>query len=157
MPRDDVSEFEREWIELLNEVRVVLPGVQLLFAFLFTAPFTERFGRVSPLVHAGFFVSFVATTGACAFLVAPSVYHRLHWRRDVLDKEDMLQTCNRLAITGVVLLALAMSSAVFVLSSLVFGGPVTVVTTGVALSAFGWLWFVLPLSRRHRERRASKS
>jgi len=96
----DLSEFGREWTELLNEVRVVLPGVQLLFAFLLTAPFTARFAEITSAVHAVFLASFFATTGACAFLIAPSVYHRLHWRRDVVDKEEMLRTCSRLAVVA---------------------------------------------------------
>jgi Sec-independent protein secretion pathway component TatC len=133
-------------------VRVVLPGVQRLFAFLLTAPFTDRFATITPGVHWVFVASFLATTGACAFLIAPSVYHRLHWRRDVIDKEEMLRTGNRLAIMGVMLLALAMSAAVFVFSSLVFAGPLTVIATGATLLGFGWLWFLLPLSRRWRER-----
>ncbi|HEX3696347.1 MAG TPA: DUF6328 family protein [Polyangia bacterium] len=149
----DLSEFEREWTELLNEVRVVLPGVQLLFAFLLTAPFTDRFMSITPAVHAVFLASFLATTGACAFLIAPSVYHRWHWRRDVVDKEEMIRTCNRLAIVGVTLLALAMTAAVFVFSSLVFPGPTTTfIASGATLMGFGWLWFLLPLSRRWRDR-----
>ena len=148
----DLSEFEREWTELLSEVHVVLPGVQLLFAFLLTAPFTARFADIKPAAHAVFLAGFLATTGACAFLIAPSVYHRWHWRRDVIDKEEMLHTCNRLAIAGVVLLALAMSAAVFVFSSLVFAGPPTIVASGTALLGFGWLWFLLPLRRRWRDR-----
>jgi hypothetical protein len=148
----DLSEFEREWTELLNEVRVVLPGVQLLFAFLLTAPFTSRFEAITPREHAVFLVSFLATTGACAFLIAPSAYHRLHWRRDVVAKEEMLRTCNRLAIVGMTLLAIAMSAAVFVFSSLVFPGPFTLVSTGATLLGLGALWFLLPLTRRWRWR-----
>lgn len=148
----DLSEFGREWGELLNEVRVVLPGVQLLFAFLLTAPFTARFTDITPAAHAAFFASFLATTGASAFLIAPSVYHRLHWRRDVVDKEQMLRTCNQLAIIGVILLALAMTAAVFVFASLVFAGPTTIIASSVTLLGFGWLWFLLPLTRRWRDR-----
>jgi hypothetical protein len=148
----DLSEFEREWTEFLNEVRAILPGVQLLFAFLLTAPFSARFSGIRPAVFVAFLVSFVATTGTCAFLIAPSVYHRWHWRRDVVDKEEMLRTCNRLAIIGVTLLAVAMSAAVFVLSSLVFAGALATVATAIAVGGFGWLWFLLPLSRRWRDR-----
>jgi hypothetical protein len=152
-PMADLSEFGREWTELLSEVRVVLPGVQLLFAFLLTAPFTDRFTKITPSVHAVFLASFFATTAACAFLIAPSVYHRLHWRRDVVDKEEMLRTCNRLAIAGVTLLALAMSAAVFVCASLVFfADAIPIVASAATLVGFGWLWFLLPLSRRWRER-----
>src|SRR5262245_14556244 len=102
------SQFEREWTEILNEIRVALPGVQLLFGFLLAAPFSESFRRVGEVLRYGYFLSFLCTTASCAFLIAPSVYHRLHWRRDVVDKELMLRTCNRLAIAGVVFLFLAM-------------------------------------------------
>src|SRR5215813_7646920 len=131
----DSSQFEREWTEILNEVRVALPGVQLLFGFLLAVPFTESFRRVGEALRYGYFISFLCTTASCAFLIAPSVYHRLHWRRDVVDKELMLRSCNRLAILGVVFLFLAMTSAVYIVS--------------VVIAA---LWFALPLLRRGAER-----
>jgi hypothetical protein len=87
----------RELIELLNELRVVLPGVQVLFAFLLTGPFTNQFRRITheqELV----FVTFLLTAIATILLIAPSAYHRLRWRQK--DKEQMLQTANRLAISG---------------------------------------------------------
>jgi hypothetical protein len=148
----DLSEFEREWTELLNEVRVLLPGVQILFAFLLTVPFTNRFSLLEEQTHGTFFACVLLTTGASAFLTAPSVYHRLHWRRDVVDKEDMLRTCNRLAIAGLTLLALAMSTAVFTISSVVFTGPLKVITGVTTLAGFGLLWFAFPLFRRFRDR-----
>jgi 4-amino-4-deoxy-L-arabinose transferase-like glycosyltransferase len=152
MPSTDYSEFEREWIELLNEVRVLLPGVQMLFAFLLAMPLFDRFADSVPSIHRIYLAGFLSATGACAFLVAPSVYHRLHWRRDVRDKETMLRTCNRLAIVGVVLLAVSMTSTVFVMAFLVFGAPLAIATTGLVAATFGALWFVLPLLRRRRER-----
>ena len=148
----ETSEFAREWTEILNEIRVALPGVQLLFGFLLTAPFTEAFRSMSDLVRYGYFTCFLCTTGSCAFLIAPSVYHRLHWRRDVQDKELMLRTCNRLAIAGVVLLALAMTSAVYVISVSIAGhGPALPIAIGAGL-LFSVLWFVLPTLRRSAER-----
>jgi hypothetical protein len=153
MASSDYSEFEREWIELLNEVRVLLPGVQLLFAFLWALPFFGTFGLSSALVHWLYLGSFLSATGASALLIAPSVYHRLHWRRDVLDKEDMLRTCNRLAIGGIVLLALAMSLAVFLVSFFVFGMLLALITGGFAVVTLGMLWFALPLTRRARDQK----
>ena len=94
------QKFEREWPEFLDEVRVALPGVQLLFGFLLAAPFSAHFDHVTGAIQDGFLVCFLATSASCIFLIAPSVYHRLHWRRDVQDKEQMLRTCNRLAIIG---------------------------------------------------------
>ncbi|HUM11143.1 MAG TPA: DUF6328 family protein [Myxococcaceae bacterium] len=146
------SEFAREWGEILNEIRVALPGVQLLFGFLLAAPFSDAFRAMSGLIRYGYFFCFLTTTASCAFLIAPSVYHRLHWRRDVRDKELMLRTCNQLAIAGVVLLALAMTSAVYVLSVAIAGRSVAVPISIAAGLLFGALWFALPLLRRSAER-----
>ena len=150
----DLGEFEREWTEFLNEVRVALPGVQLLFGFLLATPFTDVFRQVSEVIRYGYFTCFLMTTASCAFLIAPSVYHRLHWRRTVHDKELMLRTCNRLAITGVVLLAGAMTSAVYVISRMVAGHLAGALSGGVAGLLFLTLWFALPLLRRSAERRS---
>src|SRR5215468_8850190 len=147
------SQFEREWTEILNEIRVALPGVQLLFGFLLAAPFTDSFRRLGDALRYGYFLSFLCTTASCAFLIAPSVYHRLHWRRDVVDKELMLRTCNRLAIAGIVLLALAMTSAVYIISVASAGRGPAVAITVLAGCLFGALWFALPLLRQSEERR----
>ena len=147
------SQFEREWTEILNEIRVALPGVQLLFGFLLAAPFTDGFRRMGDLLRYGYFLSFLSTTISCAFLIAPSVYHRLHWRRDVVDKELMLRTCNRLAIAGVVFLAFAMTSAVYIISVAIAGRGPAVPITVLAGLLLGALWFALPLARRSAERR----
>ena len=146
------SQFEREWTEILNEIRVALPGVQILFGFLLAAPFTDGFRRMGDVLRYAYFFSFLCTAASSAFLIAPSVYHRLHWRRDVVDKELMLLTCNRLAIAGVVFLALAMTSAVYIVSVPIAGrGPAVAITVlaGLLLSA---LWFALPLFRRREQR-----
>jgi len=157
MPGDSIetSDFEREWTEILNEIRVALPGVQLLFAFLLTAPFSEAFRSVREVIRYGYFACFLTTTAACAFLIAPSVYHRLHWRRDVQDKELMLRTCNRLAIAGIVLLAIAMTSAVYLIGLFIGGRRVAVVVGGAAALLLASLWFALPLLRRNAERQRS--
>lgn len=146
------SEFAREWSEILNEIRVALPGVQLLFGFLLAAPFTDAFREMSDIIRYGYFTCFLTTTASCAFLIAPSVYHRLHWRRDVRDKETMLRTCNRLAIVGVVLLAMAMTSAVYVISVAIAGRAAAVLVSVASGLLFAALWFALPLLRRSAER-----
>ena len=151
MPEKHQGDFAHEWVEFLNEVRVALPGVQILFAFLLSVPFSDRFSHLGPLVRYVYMVSFLCTTGASAFLIAPSVYHRLHWRRDVGDKEQMFRTCNRLAIAGVTLLAVAMSAAVFLPAFIIFGTLAAAVTASVVGGLIAWLWFGLPLTRRLRE------
>lgn len=152
-PPGPPQRFEREWPEFLDEIRVALPGVQLLFGFLLATPFTASFGQLGHAAHAVYFGCFLATTAACGFLIAPSVYHRLHWRRDVRDKEQMLRTCNQLAIIGVVLLAFAMTAAVYVVADLMEGRGGAIVASTVAAGMFFALWFGLPLTRRSRERR----
>jgi len=142
--------FEREWPEFLDEIRVALPGVQLLFGFLLAAPFSSRFDAVTGAVHDMFGVCFLATAASCIFLIAPSVYHRLHWRRDVRDKEQMLRTCNLLAIIGGVLLAVAMTSGVYVVTSLITTPTRALVATVIAGFLIAALWFALPLGRRTR-------
>jgi hypothetical protein len=154
MNAPDGSDFAREWTEFLNEVRVALPGVQLLFGFLLMAPFSANFH--SSLTAPGrilYYVCFLTTTAASAFLMAPSVYHRLHWRRDVRDKEQMMRTCNRLAIVGGILLAISMTAAVYVISCVLTGPRVGVAIASATALMFLVLWFALPLSRRSREKK----
>jgi len=137
--------LDRELIELLNELRVVLPGVQVLFAFLLTIPFTGRFADLTDLQRDLYFATFCATMVSTGFLLAPTAYHRLRWRR--FDKERMLRTSNRTAITGLVALALAVCGAVYLIGDLVFGSTGAAITTAAAAALIGTLWFALPLSR----------
>ena len=132
-----------ELIELLNELRVALPGVQILFAFLLTVPFNNRFERVTELQKDVYFVALLLTLVSTALLMAPPAYHRLRWRRG--DKERMLRLANRLSIAGLVTLALAMTAAVFFVTDFLFEKYAAVlVAVGVAV-LFAGLWFLLPL------------
>jgi hypothetical protein len=147
------GDFAREWSEFLNEVRVVVPGVQLLFGFLLMAPFSASFqSTLSRPARVVYMVCFLTTTAASAFLMAPSVYHRLHWRRNVRDKEQMMRTSNRLAIVGGILLAVSMTMAVYVISCALAGALLAVVVASAAALMFLTLWFALPLTRRSREK-----
>jgi hypothetical protein len=140
--------LDRELIELLNELRVALPGVQVLFAFLLTIPFSQKFGTVTAGERYVYFAGFLLTTLATAMLITPTAYHRLHWREH--DKERLLEISNRLAIAGLGVLALAMSCVLFVITDLVFGslaGVIAALVGGVTFTAF---WYVLPLSQKHR-------
>ena len=140
---------DRELIELLNELRVALPGVQVLFAFLLTMPLTDRFGDLTDAQRLIYFGTFTATTLASALLIAPTAYHRLRFREG--HKEQMLYTANRLAIAGTVLLALAIGGAALLVADLTYGAPLAVVF-GIAVLVFiVALWFVLPLTRKARD------
>jgi hypothetical protein len=145
---DDESRLDRELIELLNELRVALPGVQVLFAFLLAMPFTQRFERLAARDKAVFFAALLSTLVASALLIAPSSYHRLRFRDR--DKEQLIRTANRLVLWGMGFVAVAMACSVFVVAEFVYGGVVgTVVALGTA-GLFGWFWYALPLTRELR-------
>jgi predicted membrane channel-forming protein YqfA (hemolysin III family) len=140
------KDLDRELIELLNELRVVLPGVQVLFAFLLTVPFTNRFSQITNGQRQVFFATFLLTTAATALLIAPSAYHRLRWRQH--DKEQMLRTANRLSIGGMIFLTLALVCAAFLVTDILFKATMAAVVTAVVAGFFAWFWWGLPLSRR---------
>ena len=142
---------DRELIELLNELRVVLPGVQVLFAFLLTVPFSNGFTRMTELQRDVYFVSFLSATMATILLIAPSTYHRIQFRRG--GKERMVRTSNTLAIAGTAFLALAMAAAVFVITDVLFHDVAAGIVSGLAAAAAVALWYGLPLYRRLVERR----
>ena len=144
--------LDRELIELLNELRVALPGVQVLFAFLLTVPFTQRFGQVTAAQKHVYFASMLTTALATVLLIAPTALHRIQWRQR--DKERMLVTSNRLAIAGTLFLAVAMTCVVFVITDLLFGGLAVALVTAVAAGLFAWFWFGLPLTRRMQTSRS---
>jgi Family of unknown function (DUF6328) len=146
---DKEERLDRELIELLNELRVALPGVQVLFAFLLTVPFTQRFAQVTGVQEDAYFVSFLCAAVATILLIAPSSYHRLQWRQR--DKEHMLVVANRLAIAGTLFLALAVTGSVFFVTDFLFGGLATAIVTGTTAGSFTWFWYGVPLMRRLRD------
>jgi hypothetical protein len=138
----------RELIELLNELRVALPGVQVLFAFLLVVPFSTGFGRASHLDKNIYFVTLACAAISAAFFIAPSAYHRIVWKQG--EKRRLLHTSNRFTIIGLVFLALAMVGVIVLTSDYMFGSTTVILTTvGIAVLLFG-LWFAFPLYRRFR-------
>ena len=143
-------DLNRELIELLNELRVVLPGVQVLFAFLLIVPFSKGWSDVTDVQRYVYFVAFLCAAVSSAFLIAPSTYHRLRWREG--DKEHMLVTANRLAIAGAVFLAAGMTATVFLITDVLFDNAWAAVVAALVGGTFVWLWFGLALLREARER-----
>jgi Family of unknown function (DUF6328) len=140
------ARVNRELIELLNEVRVALPGVQVLFAFMLVVPFTDGFKSLSTTERWIYLGAFLSAALGAALLIAPSSYHRLRFRQG--DKEQMLFTSNRLLLTGMAFVALSMALAVGLIAEFVFG---TAVALAAGIGIGGWLlwfWYGLPLSRR---------
>ena len=143
------SKQDRELIELLNELRVALPGVQVMFAFLLAVPFQQGFTKATDTQKGALFVALICTAVATALLIAPSSFHRIQWRAH--DKEKLLVISNGLTIAGLVFLAFAVTAAVFLVTDYLFGGPTsTWVTTGIGV-LFAVLWYVIPLYRRAKQ------
>jgi hypothetical protein len=141
--------LNRELIELLNELRVALPGVQVLFAFLLIVPFSDRFQDLTGSQRAFYFATFVGTTVATGLFMAPTAYHRIRFREG--DKERMLRTSNRFAVVGIGFLALSVTMAVVLTADLLFG-PATAAMIGLATFAFlVWVWFAIPVARKLRD------
>jgi amino acid transporter len=142
---------DRELIELLNELRVALPGVQVLFAFLLAVPFANGFPKLDPLDRDVFFAAFIATALATVLLIAPSSYHRLRWRQH--DKERMLVVSNALSIAGLACLAVAVTCVVFVIADFLFDRTWAATFTALIAAAFILLWYGLPLGAAIADRR----
>ncbi len=138
--------IDRELIELLNELRVALPGVQILFAFMLVVPFSQGFTRVTSTERWVYFVAFLAAALGAALLIAPSSYHRLRFRHH--DKEQMLFTSNKMAIAGMGFVAMSMAGVVGLITEFLFG-TVPALAAGLGIGGwFAWFWYGLPLSRR---------
>ena len=149
-PGETVAErADRNVIELLNELRVVGIGIQVMFGFLLTIPFDNRFTKLDHTERAIYLVTVVLAALSTALLVAPVAYHRLLFRRH--EKESLVRVTNVLAIAGLVTVGLAVCCAVLLVVSFVAPGAPAVVVTAIAVLAFAGLWFVLPLSRRDRD------
>jgi Family of unknown function (DUF6328) len=139
---------DRNLNELLQELRVALPGVQILFAFLLTVPFSQGFTRLDDFQRDLYFGVLLATTVSSALLIAPSANHRLLFR--MRDKENLVRLSNRLAIAGLLVLALSLTGAILLVADIMFNSPAPALfTAGVGL-ILAVAWIVMPVTRRLR-------
>lgn len=143
--------LDQEWLELLNEIRVLLPGVQVLFAFLLAVPFATGFEGATELQRDVYAVSLMGALASIVCLVAPTTHHRIRWRKR--DKEFMLHVANRSVIAGSAFLAISMSASIFLVGDYLFARWVALLATCAAAIAFTLLWFGLPLARRIEDSR----
>ena len=141
--------LDRELIELLNELRVALPGVQVLFAFLLAVPFAQRFADATALQRDAYMAALLCTLAGTVFLIAPTTFHRIRFRDR--DKEQLLRISNRFAIVGTLFLALGMSASVFLVTDFLYTVRAAAILTGVVAGVFALVWFALPLWRKARD------
>jgi hypothetical protein len=157
-PEEDAGRHEtpleradRNLAELLNELRVALPGVQVLFAFLLIVPFSQRYSHMTEFERKLYFGVLLCTALASMLLIAPSIHHRIEFRRR--DKEWLVVTANRLTIGGLTALAVAMAGAITLITHLLFGEAATVITTAAVVLGFAVVWYAIPLRRLAVRRR----
>jgi Kef-type K+ transport system membrane component KefB len=135
--------LDRNLSELLQELRVALPGVQVLFAFLLTVPFSAGFDPLSEFETKAYFVVLILTAISTALLIAPTTYHRLLFREG--RKREIVVYSNQIVIAGLGVLALAMCAAVTLIAHIIFGESTAIITGLGALVLFGLAWYVVPL------------
>ena len=139
---------DRNLSDLLQELRVALPGVQVLFAFLLTVPFSQRFKELSDFQEWLYFGVMISVALATVMLVAPTAGHRILFRRQ--QKEFIVTLSNTLALVGLLLLAIAMTGAIALISDFIFGTTTAVISTVVMAAAFLTFWFFGPIRRRQQ-------
>jgi hypothetical protein len=138
--------LDRNLLELLNELRVALPGVQVLFAFLLTVPFTQRFASLTSTQENVYYATLLAAAASALLLIAPSAHHRINFRQQ--DKAYIVFLANKLTIAGLGFLAAAMSGVVWLITDVLYGGTATAIATTTTALAFAVVWYVLPVVRR---------
>jgi Family of unknown function (DUF6328) len=143
---DRKERVNRELIELLNELRIALPGVQVLFAFLLVLPFQQGFAEISDADRGVYIVALIASALAAALLIAPSMYHRLNFRRQI--KEQMLFDSNKLAVSGILLTGIGVACSIFLIVDVVVGQTPAIVATATTIVVYSLVWLALPLARR---------
>lgn len=158
MDSSDATEGERldrELGELMQELRLVLPGGQVLFAFLLILPFNGGFPQISSVERVVYYLAFLFATVSVVLLMAPTPYHRLRWRQ--FDKARMLRMANRQALTGIACLALTVIAVVFLVTEVLFGDAWALGLATAVAGLIVWLWFALPLSGRGPDASANEN
>jgi hypothetical protein len=152
----ELERCDRHLAELMQEVRVAQTGVQVLFGFLLTVPFTARFGALAHQERVLYFTTLAAAGAAAMLLIAPGAQHRVLFRCG--DKEHIVRMANRYAIAGFGCVALAMVGAVLFVADVVLTSPAATIAAAIAAGGALWSWYLQPLRRRrHLYRRYEQS
>jgi fumarate reductase subunit C len=147
-PRDESEEerLDRNLAELLQELRIALPGVQVLFAFLLTVPFQGNFSEATDFQRNAYFVTLLLTTLSSALLIAPTAFHRLTFRLQMKDR--LVKHGNRMTIAGLSALGLAMTSAIVLVTDFLYSTTMSIVAGTFAFSLFLLMWVAFPVLER---------
>jgi cation transport ATPase len=145
---EEQERLNRQMTELLNELRVAMPGVQVLFGFLLAVPFAQGFKDVNAFQRDVYFVTLLAAAVATAFLIAPSAYHRIAFQTG--DKPRIIRVGSVQFVCGLVALAVAMNGAVLLVTDVLFKTDTVIITLVITGLLFLWLWFGIGIWRRLR-------
>jgi hypothetical protein len=140
-----LERLDRNLEELTGELRVVVTGVQVLFAFLLILPFNSGFAHVGGFEQVVYMVTLVLAALAAVCTIAPSAQHRFLFHHD--DKRYLVFNSNRVTIVGLAFLALAMCGCLLLVTTKLYGIPAGVLTAGLGALPFAILWFAIPLRR----------
>jgi Family of unknown function (DUF6328) len=144
------EDLDQEWSELLEEHRLAMPGIQVLFAFLLVLPFQQRFTDLSDNQVYVYFSALLCAALAIVLLITPTATHRIRWRQQ--DKEALLRLSTRTSLAATVFIAAGMTGSVLLITDFLFRSPTPAIVTAVLAGAFAWFWYGLPLLRRARDR-----
>jgi hypothetical protein len=147
--------IDRELLELLNELRVALPGVQVLFAFLLILPFQAGFGKLDVVSTYVYFIGMLAAVTAIVLFIVPATYHRLTMRSSTPEKEEMLFTSSRIVLVGTAFLGTSLTCSLFVVTDVLFSTGFAIVVAIVGAITMVSLWYVLPIRRKQADPPAS--
>jgi amino acid transporter len=152
---EDVKErLEREHTELLEELRALIPGAQVLFGFLLAIRFTSPFTDLDTVQGYIYYATLLTTAVALVFLLAPSAYHRLRFREG--DKDARVRKGNREAIAGTGAITLAFTGVLYLITDLLFTTQAAIAVAVVFFALTAWRWWVIALYRKAREQAAAK-
>jgi hypothetical protein len=149
----ELERSDRNMVELLQEVRVVQTGVQILFGFLLTIAFQPKFAKLSSFQKADYLGTLIAAATTLIMLTAPSSWHRILFRQG--DKQHLVKIANRFTVLGLASMGLTMVGVVMLLSDIAFPSWLSALVTAVAVLACSILWYILPLARRRTLRGSS--
>lgn len=147
--------LEREHGELLEELRALIPGAEVLFGFLLAIRFTRQFGDLTDAQRYVYYVTLLSTAAALVFFLAPSAYHRIRFRAG--DKEYMVSKGNREAIAGSAAISVAFTGVIYLVTDLVFGTGEAIVVAAAFFALIAWRWWALALYRAWLDRREGAS
>ncbi len=144
------QDLQRELGELLNEIRVALPGVQVLFAFLLTVPFSPGFARLDSSDRVVYYVAFLSAALASILLIAPTSYARLTWRQR--EKDELLNVSNLFVIAGCAFVAVGIGCVVYLVTTFIYAPTAAGIAVACVAALLFVTWYVLPIAFRLRRR-----